>query len=95
MLDSSLIPLSPLLLEDFLHLPHSVFDHGGRDSCELSGDVRVATERVFARPKFSDRIERQDIANIDVLESRDGDQVAGSEDELPAGERGADVVRGL
>ena len=89
---SPLVSLSSLLLEDFLHLSHSMLDDSGRDGGELSGDVRVAAEGVLARPKLGDCIESQNVADIDVLESRDGDQVAGSEDELLAGESGADVV---
>ena len=72
-----------------------MFDYGGRDGGQPSGDVRVAAERVFAGPKLSNCIESQDIADVDVLESWDGDQVAGSENELPAGYGGADVMRRL
>ena len=92
---SSLVSLSSLLLKDFLHLSHSMLDNGGRDSGELSRNVRVAAERVLARPKLGNCIESQNVADINVLESRDGDQVAGREDELLAGEGGADVVGGL
>ena len=95
MFDSSLVSLSSLLLKDFLHLSHSMLYDGGRDGGELSRDVRAATERVLARPKLGNCIESQNIADIDVFESRDRDQVAGSEDELLAGEGGADVVGGL
>ena len=72
-----------------------MLDDGGRDGSELSGDVRVAAERVLARPKLGNRLESENVADVDVLESWDGDQVAGSEDELATGEGGADVVRGL
>src|SRR5258706_14071266 len=89
---SSLVSFSSVLLEDFLHLSHSMLDDGGRDGGKLSRDVRVAAEGVLARPKLGNCIESQNVADIDVLESRDGDQVAGSEDELLAGEGGADVV---
>ena len=92
MLDSSLVTLSPLLFEDFLHLSHSMLDDGGRDGSQLRGDVRVAAERVLTRPKLGNRIESENVTDVDVLESRDGDQVAGSEDELLAGDSGADVV---
>lgn len=92
MLDGSLVTLSPLLLEDFLHLSHSMLDNGGRDGGELCGDVRVAAKRVLARPKLGNRIESENVTDVDVLESWDGDQVAGSEDEFLAGDGGADVV---
>jgi len=94
-LDSSLISLSSLLLEYFLHLSHCMLNYSGRDGGKLSGDMRVTADRVLARPKLCDRVKSQDITDVDVLESRDGDQVAGSEDELLAGEGGANVVRRL
>ena len=89
---SSLVSLPSLLLEDLLHLSHSMLDDGGRDGSELSRDVRVAAESVLTRPKLGNCIKSQNVADVDILESRDGDQVAGSEDELLAGEGGTDVV---
>lgn len=90
--DGSLISFSSLLLEDFLHLSHCMLYYGGRDGSECSGNIRVTADRVLTRPKLGNRIKSQDITNVDVLESRNGDQVAGSEDELLAGEGGADIV---
>jgi hypothetical protein len=63
-------PRQPFLLEDFLHLSHSILNHSGRDGCEPR-DVRVAADRVLARPKLSDRVERRSITRGAIVETRE------------------------
>lgn len=94
-LDGFLVALSPLLLEDDLHLPLGVLHDGRLDSDLLWRDDRAATHGEFARTDFVNLRERQDVPDLYVFESRHGEEVAGCEQVSSSGNRGDDILRGL
>jgi hypothetical protein len=79
-LDGLFVPLSPLLLHDEFHLPLCMFDNGGGDFDHIGREVRCASEGVFARPKFMDAVQSEDISNRDVIQSRDCQEVSGGQE---------------
>lgn len=95
MLDSLLIALSSLFLEDDLHAALCVFDHGGLDPDMVGRDDGIAAEGVFTGADLVDLLEVEDVADFYVFETRDGEEVAWGEGVFSAGERGDDVVGGL
>lgn len=93
--DGLLVTLSPLFLEDDLHLALCVFNDGRADPDFFWRNDRVAAHGVFTRADLVDLREREDIAYADVLEAGDCEEVAGRKEVLAAGDRGNDIMRGL
>lgn len=61
--DGPLVTLSPLLLEDMLHLPLCVLYNGGLYADGFWGKFRVSANCVIARADFVNSVEGKDVAD--------------------------------
>lgn len=95
MLDGFLVTFSPLLLEDDFHLALRMFDDGGLDLDLLRWYDRVATERELTRANLVHLRECKDVSDFHVIETRDGEKVAGCEQVFAACDGSYDISLGL
>jgi hypothetical protein len=94
-LDGFSVSLSALLLEAVLHDALGVLNDGGLDLDFRRWDDRIPTQGVFARAELVDLVEDEYVANLDVAEMRDGEEVARRKDVVAAGECSDDILGGL
>lgn len=92
MLDGFGVALSPLLLEDELHVAFRVLYYSRLDLDSAFGDSWVAAQSVFPGAELVDFVEGENVADFDITEAGYGERVAWGEDVFPARERGDDVL---
>lgn len=90
-----LVAFSPLLLEGDLHLALGVLHDGRLDLDLFWWDRGTAAHCELARADLVNVRERQDVADLYVLEAGHCEEVAGGEQVFSAGDRGDDILRGL
>lgn len=95
MCDRPLVTFSSLLLEDDLHLALGVLHHCRLYFYLFWGYDGVAAKGVFARTDLVDLREGQNIAHLDVVQTRYSEEVTGSEKVFPSSHGSDDIARWL
>ena len=91
MLGGPLVTLSPLLLEDHLHLALGVLDNGRLDLDFVCWYDGVTAKRELTRADFVDLGKRKDVANFDILQTRNSEEVAWRKEIFATSYRGDNI----
>ncbi len=92
MLFRLLVALSAFLLEDKLHLSLCVLDHGCLHLDMAGWNDGVAAQGVFTGAEFEYLVKSKGVSDLDVAETRHGEDVTGSQDIFATDEICDDVL---